>query len=319
MVGVGRLAGLLSFVAPALGLAVAALVFYAIPPHAAVTLLDVRTIALHTVIVGTAALGVTLIIISGGIDLSIGSAVALASVTAALVAARGGSPVASLLVAIATGGACGLYNGLLITGLRLPPFIATLGTLGFFRGVSKWVAASRPISASPGWLENWVRIEPTRSWLLLAPVVLVMLLLSILTAAMLRYTVFGRRIVAIGSNEEAARRAGIPIARTKIMVYVTGGLFIGLAGLVQFARLQQGDPTVAVGLELDVIAAVVIGGASLSGGHGSIAGTIAGAALMAFLKNRCTVLGWPNFVQEMAVGHIIIGAVAIDRWRKSRG
>ena len=304
---------------PALGLAVAALVFYAIPPHAAVTLLDVRTIALHTVIVGTAALGVTLIIISGGIDLSIGSAVALASVTAALVAARGGSPIASLLVAIATGGACGLYNGLLITGLRLPPFIATLGTLGFFRGVSKWVAASRPISASPGWLESWVRIEPKRSWLLLAPVVLVMLLLSILTAAMLRYTVFGRRIVAIGSNEEAARCAGIPIARTKIMVYVTGGLFIGLAGLVQFARLQQGDPTVAVGLELDVIAAVVIGGASLSGGHGSIAGTIAGAALMAFLKNRCTVLGWPNFVQEMAVGHIIIGAVAIDRWRKSRG
>src|SRR5690606_32022238 len=117
----------------------------------------------------------------------------------------------------------------------------------------------------------------------------------------------------------AARRAGIPIARTRTLVYTVAGLFTGLAGLLQFARLTQGDPTIAVGLELDVIAAVVIGGASLSGGQGSIAGTLAGAVLMAYLRNRCTVLGWPNFVQEMIVGHIIIVAVAIDQWRLRRG
>jgi ribose transport system permease protein len=313
----GRLPGVFGFLAPGLGLVVAALIFYAIAPRVPFTLLDLRTIAVHTVIVGTAALGVTLIIISGGIDLSIGSTVALASVSAAFVASRTGSPMLALLAAIATGAACGMYNGLLITGLRLPPFIATLGTLGFFRGVSKWVAGSRPISAPPGWLGTWVKVEPRPSWIVLAPSVHIMLLLGLFTAGMLMFSVFGRRIVAIGSNEEAARRAGIPIARTKILIYTVGGLFIGLAGLVQFARLEQGDPTVAVGLELDVIAAVVIGGASLSGGHGSIAGAIGGAALMAFLKNRCSALGWPNYVQEMVVGHIIIGAVALDRWRRS--
>lgn len=316
--GVRARRGLLSALAPFAGIAAAALILYAIPPHAAVTLLDLRTVAVHTVIVATAAMGMTLIIISGGIDLSVGSAVALTSVAAAL-AMKNDAPVAvAILIALAAGALCGLYNGILITALRLPPFIATLGTLGFFRGVAKWVSDSRPISAPTRGLDTLVQPIPEPAWFIVAPAVWLTATLALVMVIVLRWTVFGRRAVAIGSNPEAAHRCGIPVNRTKIAVYTVAGILTGLAGLLQFARLTQGDPTVAAGLELDVIAAVVIGGASLAGGQGSIVGTIAGAFLMAYLRNRCTVLGWSNFIQEMIIGHIIIGAVALDQWRLRR-
>src|SRR5262249_6698750 len=155
-------------------------------------------------------------------------------------------------------------------------------------------------------------------WLVIAPGVWVLAALAVLTGLAKRATVFGRHTIAIGSNEDAARRCGVPVRRTKAGVYIMAGLFTGLAGAMQFARRTQREPTVAIGMELDVIAAVVIGGASLAGGSGSIAGSIGGAALMAFLRNRCAALGWPNFVQEIIVGHIIIVAVAADRWRARR-
>ncbi|MEW6252356.1 MAG: ABC transporter permease, partial [Planctomycetota bacterium] len=155
-------------------------------------------------------------------------------------------------------------------------------------------------------------------WLRLAPAVWLALGLGLVLAAVLRYTTLGRYTLAIGSNEATARLCGIRVPRVKIAIYVLAGLLTGLAGSMQFARLTQGDPTVAIGLELDVIAAVVIGGGSLSGGQGSIAGTLAGAFLMAYLRNRCTALGWQNYTQEMIVGHIIIIAVAIDQFRVRR-
>jgi ribose transport system permease protein len=307
---------------PLLVLLLVAGLFQALAPERPLSLLDIRTIAVHTVIVGTAALGMTLVIISGGLDLSVGSGVALCGVSAAIVANRGGGPMAALATALAMGAACGLYNGLLITLLRLPPFIATLGTLGLFRGVAKWISQSKPVSADPGFFHSWVQPVPppqVRGWIPLAPGVWLMLALAALLAGTLRCTVFGRRVVAIGSNEDAARRCGVPVRQTKTLVYMTAGLFVGLAGLFQFARLTQGDPTASAGLELEVIAAVVIGGASLSGGQASIAGTLAGAALMALLKNRGAALSWPNFVQEIIAGHIIIAAVALDQWRRRRG
>lgn len=309
--------------APLIGLAFTVILFLAIPPHKAVTLLDVRTVAVHSVIVAAAALGASLVIVGGGIDLSIGSAVALASVAAAGVAKElgdtGWMPVFAVLAAVVTGALCGLYNGLLVTTLGLPSFIATLGTLGFFRGVAKWVSGSRPVSASAGWMEEFVRPIPEREWMIVAPAVWLMLIVAVVTRVALGSTVFGRRITAIGSNEEAARRCGVPVKATKVKAYAAGGLLIGLAGAMQFARLNQGDPTVAAGLELDAIAAVVIGGASLAGGHVSVFGAVIGAVMMAYLKNRCTVLGWPNYVQEIVVGHIIIVAVALDRWRRGAG
>ncbi len=309
---------LLTAFAPFLGLALVVALFYVIPPHPPVTMLHLQTVAVHTMIVGIAAMGMTFIIISGGIDLSVGSAIALASVAVAL-ALRAGWPLPLAVgVALATGAACGLYNGVLITALRLPPFIATLGTLGFYRGVAKWISDSMPVSAPTHGLENWVRPVPLQEWLPFAPGVWLMLGLGVFLVAVLRYTVLGRYTFAIGSNEATARLCGIRVPRVKVYIYMLAGLMVGLAGLMQFARLTQGDPTVAIGLELDVIAAVVIGGGSLAGGQGSIVGTLVGAFLMAYLRNRCTVLGWPNFVQEMIVGHIIIIAVAVDQWRVRR-
>ncbi len=307
--------------APLWGLLFVIIVFAALPPHHGVTALQFRTILVHTVIVAVAALGMTVIIASGGIDLSIGSGVALSGVVGAL-ALRAGWPLwAAIAVGLGTGAACGLYNGLLITVLRLPPFIATLGTLGFFRGVAKWIAGSSPVSPSElHGLDSFLKpqLPPDMEWMIVAPGVWLMLALSVGVAMMMRRTVFGRQVLAVGGNEVAAKYAGVPIAMVKVRTYALAGLFVGLAGLLQFSRLTQGDPTIAVGLELDVIAAVVIGGASLAGGHASIAGTLCGALMMAYLKNRCSLMGWQTFVQEMIVGHIIIAAVAGDMWRRRR-
>lgn len=313
--------------APFFALILVVLIFYAIPPHYGLSLRELQVIFVHTVIVGVAALGMTFIIISGGIDLSVGSGVALAGVTAAkMLAATADWPPAyqpwalplAIAVAVLTGLACGLYNGLLITLLRLPPFIATLGTLGFYRGVAKWLSNSRPISPPIHGLDWLTSPFPEPGWLIFAPAVWLMLILGIALACVLHFGVLGRHTFAIGSNEATARLCGIHVPRTKVYIYLLGGSLVGLSGLLQLARLTQGDPTVQVGLELEVIAAVVIGGASLTGGQGSLAGTLAGAWIMAFLRNRCTKLELPTYVEEMLVGHIILVAVAIDQWRARR-
>ncbi|MCG3123182.1 MAG: Ribose import permease protein RbsC [Phycisphaerales bacterium] len=307
--------------APLTGLLFVVLLFAAIPPHHGVTVLQLRTILVHTVIVAVAGLGMTMVIASGGIDLSIGSGVALAGVTGALALDHGWPLWGAVLASLATGTACGLYNGVLITALRLPPFIATLGTLGFFRGVAKWIAGSSPISPSDmHGFNTFLQPQPPENlrWMIVAPGVWLLLLLALGVAGLMRSTVFGRNILAIGGNETAARYAGISIRGVKTAAYALAGLFVGLAGLLQLSRLTQGDPTVAAGLELDVIAAVVIGGASLAGGTASIAGTPCGALMNAYLNNRCSLLGWPTFVQQMIVGHIIIAAVSVDLWRRRR-
>src|SRR5207248_11781103 len=151
--------------------------------------------------------------------------------------------------------------------------------------------------------------------LLLAPGIWLPILLAIAAAIVLRNTIFGRRVFAIGSNEAAARACGIATDRLKVWIYGISGLLFGLAGVMQMSRLRQGDPTVAVGTELDVIAAVVIGGGSLSGGEGSIFGSVVGALIMAFLRNGCQQMGWPNYIQEIIIGGIIVLAVALDRLR----
>jgi ribose transport system permease protein len=148
-----------------------------------------------------------------------------------------------------------------------------------------------------------------------APGVWLSLLLAVLAALVLRRTVFGRRVFAIGSNEAAARACGIPVDRMKIWIYGLAGLLFGLSGVMQMSRLRQGDPTVAIGTELDVIAAVVIGGGSLNGGVGTILGSMIGASIMAVLRNGSQQMGWPNYIQEIIIGAIIVAAVAVDRVR----
>jgi ribose transport system permease protein len=279
---------------------------------------NLRIVFAQTVIVAVGAIGMTMIIVSGGIDLSVGSAIALSSVATALCLRAGYSPLIAVAVGILIGGLIGLVNGLVITGLRVVPFIATLGMLGIARGVAKWIAGQQTVNAPPTWVNELAVTRPTQAWLLLAPGVWVALLLSVMTAIVLRNTVFGRRVFALGSNEAAARACGIPVTRLKIWIYSLAGLFFGLAGVTQMSRLRQGDPTVAVGAELDIIAAVVIGGGSLSGGEGSILGSMIGALIMAFLRNGCVQMGWDPYIQEIIIGAIIVVAVAIDRFRHSR-
>jgi ribose transport system permease protein len=260
----------------------------------------------------------TMIVVSGGIDLSVGAVIALTGVVAALTLAAGQPPLLAIAAALVVGGLVGLLNGLLITRLRVVAFIVTLGMLGIARGSAKWLASEQTVNAPQTWVNDLVVTFPSPAWLIVAPGVWITLILAAVAAAVLGRTVFGRWVFALGSNEAAARACGISTDRMKLWIYGSAGVLFGLAGVMQMSRLRQGDPTVAIGTELDVIAAVVIGGASLNGGEGSILGSMIGALIMAFLRNGCQQMGWPNYVQEIIIGAIIVLAVAIDRWRTTR-
>jgi ribose transport system permease protein len=276
---------------------------------------NLRIVLAQTVVVALGAIGMTMIIVSGGIDLSVGAVIALTGVVTALVLGSGAAPVVAIAAAVAVGALVGLINGSLITRLSVVPFIVTLGMLGIARGAAKWLAGEQTVNAPATWVNDLLVTFPRPAWLLVAPGVWITLALAIVVAAVLRNTVFGRRVFALGSNEAAARACGVNTDRLKLWIYGSAGLLFGLAGVMQMSRLRQGDPTVAIGTELDVIAAVVIGGASLNGGEGSVLGSMIGALIMAFLRNGCQQMGWPNYVQEIIIGSIIVLAVALDRWR----
>ena len=273
------------------------------------------TVLTQSVIVTAGALGMTLIIISGGIDLSVGSMIALSTVVIARLLEAGLSPAIAAIAGIAMGGCCGMLNGLLITRLKLVPFIITLGTLLVYRGIATGVAREQKIDAPITWLNEMLAKFPDPPWLIVAPGVWLTLLLAIVVALMLRNTVLGRYIFAIGSNENTARICGVRVERMKLWVYTLSGLLTGVAGLMQFSRLTVGDPTAARGMELDIIAAVVIGGGSLQGGEGSVLGSVAGAMLMAVIRNGLSMKGVPNWVQDVLTGSIIVAAVTLDRLR----
>jgi ribose transport system permease protein len=283
---------------------------------------NAQVILVQTSTVAVAALGMTLIIISGGIDLSAGTALALAATVLACALREGVAPWLAVLSAVLTGGVCGLVNGALISLLRMVPFIVTLGTMTAYLGLAKIVADEttvRPrLEQVPDWLGNLVSIRPQALWVGLPSGVWLVLALSTLLAAVLRWTVFGRHVFALGSNEQTARLCGINVPLTKIIIYSLAGLFVGIGGMYQFARLSVGNPTSGIGLELQVIAAVVIGGGSLSGGQGSVLGTLTGAAIMGVIKSGCTQLGLSNPIQDILLGVIIVTAVMLDQLRHRR-
>jgi len=315
-----NLAAWFHVVGPLLGL-IGVAVFFALltgSPERYLSMTNLRVVLAQTVIVAIGAIGMTMIIISGGIDLSVGAAIALTSVVTALALRGGCAPWLALAAGVVSGGIVGAINGLAITTLRVVPFIATLGMLGVARGVAKYAANQQTVNVPPTWINELAVTFPSRPWIVFAPGVWLTLLLAAAMTIVLRNTVFGRRVFAIGSNEAAARACGIHMERVKIAIYAAAGLFFGLAGVTQMSRLRQGDPTVAVGVELDVIAAVVIGGGSLSGGEGSIPGAMIGALIMSLLRNGCQQMGWPNYVQEIIIGIIIVLAVALDRYRAAR-
>jgi len=297
------------------------LLFTFIAPASFSTLRNLETIARQTVIVGIAAIGMTFVIISGGIDLSVGSIVAFSSVLVAYFLNKTGfSPLPAAVCAVIIGSLFGFLSGIFITRLKVVPFIVTLGMMLLCRGVAKGLADEQKINAPYTWLnEILASLPPERSWMLLSPGVWVFIFLAIIFAFVLRYTVFGRATVAVGSNELTARLCGIAVEKTKVIIYTFSALFASIAGVMQFSRLTVGDPTVAVGLELDVIAAVVIGGASLSGGQGTIFGSLIGALIMTIIRSGCTQMGLENWIQEIVTGAIIIIAVALDRLRHRKG
>jgi ribose/xylose/arabinose/galactoside ABC-type transport system permease subunit len=310
---------MLGALGPIIGLFFVFAVFSILQPKNFLSLDNFQIILLNTAVVGTAALGSTIVIISGGIDLSVGSNIAMCTVVIALCRKSGLSPITAVAVGILAGSAVGLLIGLLVTRLRLSSFIVTLGLWGAIRGFAKWLAAGRVIYAPSAWVGELLRmLRPGNYWMIVPPGVWLLILLTLFVAGVLRYTRFGRHIFAIGSNEQTARLCGVPVARTKLLIFIFATFFAGVAGVLQFSYLNNlGDPTTANGYELNAIAAVVIGGASLSGGKGSVFGTLVGALLMAMVANGCSQFPTiSNSVQDMVTGGIIVAAAAFDQLRQ---
>ncbi|HET7623678.1 MAG TPA: ABC transporter permease [Verrucomicrobiae bacterium] len=301
------------------------------------TLRNLENILRQSCVYATAGLGMTMVIIAAGIDLSAGSLIALSVVAVAwvlnlnvagpdgatqsiILAHPAMAPILAVLAGIAAATFAGLANGVMVVGLRIVPFIVTLGSMGMIRGLAKGIARERDIYPPE---DTWISsiMDPTLSnkahhWQILPTGVWILIAGVILSSLFLRYTRIGRHIFAIGSNEETARLCGVPVGRTKLFVYMASGFFCGVAGLMQFSYIGGiGQPTTAVMYELFVIAAVIIGGASFNGGEGSILGTLIGALTITILYMGGQQMGWPKWVQEMVIGAIIIVAVAMDRWR----
>jgi ribose/xylose/arabinose/galactoside ABC-type transport system permease subunit len=371
--------GVLQRLGPLVGFLFVFGLFAVLRPHKFLNVGNLQLMLEETAVVGTAALGMTLIIISGGIDLTPGSNIALCTVVVALLLNSGWSPpaaaVGGILIATLVGlciaamvighlgavaaGVAGLCAYLLLhTGLEyssalsiavgiivalifgalawrylprvlLSPFIVTLGLWGSLRGVAQQVAITgTALPGQPGtttvsppetWLNGLLNtLGQGHSWMILPLGVWATIILAVVIALVLRYTKFGRHIYAIGSNEQTARLCGINVGRTKLLIYTLAGVLVGIAGLLQFSYLTMGDSTTANGLELNIIAAVVIGGASLNGGEGGILGSMIGALMMTAVSNGCAKMDWSNSVELMVTGGIIIIAVWLDGLRHLR-
>lgn len=260
---------------------------------------------------GIAAMGAFMVICTEGIDLSVGSVMGLAGLTTAFLSADGINPVVAIAGGLAAGGLVGLVNGLLTAGMRLAPFMVTLGMLSVVRGIDVFITGGTPIqNISPviTWLgQGYVLGIPVPVW--------IMALLAIVLTLIMKRTTFGWYVYAIGGNEEAARLSGVQVGKVKVAVYTTAGLLGAVGGLLLTARLGVGESTVGTGYELDVIAATVIGGTSLQGGTGSIVGAIWGAALLGVVRNGLVLLGVSDYWQIIVIGGVIIGAVIIDHFR----
>lgn len=271
----------------------------------------------QTAVVTLGAVGMTLVIVSGGIDLSVGSAVAFTTVVVAVMLRSGFGAIAAALAGVGAAGASGAACGALVARARITPFIVTLGAMSLLRGAAKGLANEQKVDCDPRGLD--VLLAPSSGWPLVPPGVWMVLAVAVLAALTLRFTRFGRYVYAVGSNESTALVCGVDVPRVKIAVYAAAGVCAGLAGVLEFSTLTVGDPTDSIGLELEVIAAVVIGGASLAGGEGTVIGSLVGAMLMEVIRMGFTHVGVHNWVQEMATGGIILAAAVGDRMqRKSR-
>jgi len=275
---------------------------------------NLSSVVRQTAVINLMALGMTLVIISGGIDLSVGSILAMGGLLGTMAMAKGQPILIGVFVGILTGCACGFLNGFLITRLRINPFIVTLGTLGILRGTTLIISNGLPVHEIP----------PAFSYLgegnlVGVPFVLwVLVLCAFLVHVILEHTRLGRYAFSIGSNPDAAYYAGIPVAFHTTAVYAICGMLTGLGGMIEASRLMTGQPTAGQGYELQAIAAVVIGGGSLRGGEGSVIGTLVGAFIMGLLANGSDLLGISPYLQQAIIGATIILAVSFDELRKRK-
>jgi ribose transport system permease protein len=261
------------------------------------------------------AIGMMLVIITGGIDLSVGSVMGLSSLVTALAFQHGAGPVVAVIAGLVVGLAVGCFNGLLITWIQLPPFIATLGTLSIGRGLMYMITKGVPVT--PDVPDSFTFIGQGYIGFVPFPVI-IMIVMTICFSILMRQTRFGRHVYATGGNEMAARLSGVRTFRVKFIVYALSGLIASIAGIVSFSRFVSAEPASGFGAELDVIAAAAIGGASLSGGAGSVEGAIIGAALAGIITNGVVLLNIDTYAQQAITGCVILLAVSIDIWRVRR-
>ena len=291
----------------AVGLVVLGALLTALTPHF-LTVSNLLNVVEQTAINAIIAAGMTYVILSAGIDLSVGSVLALSGVVLASALQRGLPAPVAIVVCLATGASCGLINGLLITAGRLPPFIATLGMMSVARGAALLYTDGRPIS---GFAAAFRSLSTARPAMIPAPIIL-MAVVYVAAHLVLTRTTFGRYVYAIGGNEEATRLSGVRVGLHKTMVYVIAGAMSAIAAVTLTARLNSAQPIAGIMYELDAIAATVIGGTSLMGGSGTLTGTLIGALIMGVLRNGLNLLGISSFLQQVVIGGVIIAAVLVD-------
>jgi ribose transport system permease protein len=293
---------------------IALFVFLSIASPYFLTATNLSSVVRQTAVINIMALGMTLVIVSGGIDLSVGAILAFAGVVGSMAMVSTGSVSAGIAVALLCGFGWGFLNGFFTTWLKIPPFIVTLGTLGIARGITLIISGGLPVTNLPKGLAFL-----GEGTILGIPVALLILIVcAVIAHVILHQTKLGRYTYAIGSNVHAAVYAGIPVKGYTVAVYAISGMLCGLAAMIECSRLMTGQPTAGQAYELQVIAAVVIGGGSLTGGEGSVIGTLIGAFIMGLLANGSDLLGINPYLQQAIIGAIIILAVALDEARKRR-
>lgn len=288
------------------------------------------TVLLQTSVIGLLGIGMTMVIITGGIDLSVGAVLALSGTATGLMVKAGVPVPLAMAGGVGVGALCGLINGLVVTKLRITPFVATLGMMMIARGTALQLTGAAPVSQlgdafgrlGNGALFRVVEQQPNGLSKVVFPGIpypaILLLIVAVMAAFLLKRRPLGRHIYATGSNEEAARLSGVKVHGTKIAAYVMSGALAGLAGNVLMSRLVTAQPNEGVMYELDAIAAAVIGGASLMGGVGTISGTMIGAFIIGVLRNGLNMAGVSAFIQQIIIGFVVIAAVFVDQLRSRR-
>ena len=293
----------------------ALIVFFSITANNFATVNTLMNILKQVSVVGIAAVGMATVLISGGMDLSMGSVIGLAAVSASMLMLNGVNEVLASILAILVAMVCGLINGLFVYGLRIPPFIATLGMMMSVRGLAYIVTGGLPVF---GFSETFAQFGQGYLLDVIPLPVIVMAVVFVLGYLFLNRTRYGRYVYGIGCNEEATKLSGISVRNIKLMVYTIGGALAGLAGIVLLSRVNSGQPNAGNGYEMDIITACVLGGVSISGGEGKIGFVVIGVMIMGVLTTGLIMLGINDYVQQVIRGFVLIGAVALDRLVKHK-